>query len=486
MSDSLLADAVDIRRWLEEDAGESYDTRLSRDRNIGRTIETNDRLERVRAWWQAVGGAGDADAGARLVGLRRVLTGLLVLLGAVIGLGVAAAALAYEGDHPVNLLMLLGALVGLPAVLLVFTLLLLLPGRIPGLAAVREGLAVLNPARWACVWLDRLAGIDLFAGFGGLRSTSGRGQGAFARWQLVVLSQWFVVGFFLGAIALIWLRIVFTDVAFGWSSTLELTPETVHALFSALAAPWADWLPAASVDAALVEASRFNRLESVPIGSERAVLLGSWWPFVLMCVACYGLLPRLLLLLVGLSRLRGAIRSMLLGEPEVLALLDRLARGQVGFEQVDEEAPESGAGNRAQPPPSGAAGNTAFLIWNEAAAEEAVLEWGRKFLEAQGPVVSCSIWQDGPARASELAVLPDAVERLVLVTKGWEPPLLEFTDFLTELRGHLGQGTTIVVVPLGTRGVAVQEADREVWARALGRHDDAGLYVMPAVGEDAA
>ena len=74
----------------------------------------------------------------------------------------------------------------------------------------------------------------------------------------------------------------------------------------------------------------------------------------------------------------------------------------------------------------------------------------------------------------------------MLVTKGWEPPLLEFTDFLTELRGHLGQGTTIVVVPLGTRGVAVHEADREVWARALGRHDAAGLYVMPAVGEDAA
>jgi hypothetical protein len=240
------------------------------------------------------------------------------------------------------------------------------------------------------------------------------------------------------------------------------------------------------VDATLVEASRFNRLESVPIDSGRAVLLGSWWPFVLMCVACYGFLPRLVLLLIGLSRLKRAIRTMLLGEPEVLALLDRLARNRVGFEQADEDGPSSGSEARAGPPPSSAGGHTAFLVWNEAASDEAVAGWGRKYLETEGMVVRCSIWQESSARASVLGTLPDSVERLVVVTKGWEPPLLEFTDFLAELRGQLGNGPTIVIVPLGTRGAVVHEADREVWARALGRHDDPRLYVMPAVGEAAA
>ena len=85
MSDSLLADAVDIRRWLEADASAPYDTRLSRDRSIGRTIEATDDVERVRSWWRQVRDAesppaGDSD-GARLVGFRRLATTGLLLLG---------------------------------------------------------------------------------------------------------------------------------------------------------------------------------------------------------------------------------------------------------------------------------------------------------------------------------------------------------------------------------------------------------------------
>jgi hypothetical protein len=66
----------------------------------------------------------------------------------------------------------------------------------------------------------------------------------------------------------------------------------------------------------------------------------------------------------------------------------------------------------------------------------------------------------------------------VLFTKGWEPPLLEFSDQLTELRTALGPERTIVVVPIDTAGRSVTAADHSVWAEFLGRHGDRKLYVM--------
>ena len=133
-----------------------------------------------------------------------------------------------------------------------------------------------------------------------------------------------------------------TDLAFGWSSTLTLDADAVHRAFAFLALPWASWLPGAVPDADLVAASRYFRLETVQIGGEEAAALGTWWPFVLMTILFWGLLPRLLLLGVGQWRLGGAMRSMLVRHPEVVALLDRLAPPRVDFgpEQQAEQLPE--------------------------------------------------------------------------------------------------------------------------------------------------
>ena len=77
----------------------------------------------------------------------------------------------------------------------------------------------------------------------------------------------------------------------------------------------------ASPDLALVEMSRYYRLED-----QRAIdvaRLGAWWPFVLMCVLVWGLLPRLVFAGVAQWRQRAAERVFLREHPEVTALLHR-------------------------------------------------------------------------------------------------------------------------------------------------------------------
>jgi hypothetical protein len=471
MSNTLLADVVDIRRWLEEDGNEPFDSRIQRDREIGRTLDagSND-LGKILAWWQIIRQADTESPGQRIAGFVRLATVLLLVGGLLVGLGVGSVAFAYDGSHPVNLLALLGVLVAVPLALFFLTLLLLTPGRIPGFDALRDGLSVVNPGRWAGAWLDRFADLELFGGFS-------RGSTAFARWQLVVFSQWFAVGFFLGVLLVAWLLVAATDLAFGWSTTLELDAVVVFQTFDGLAMPWKSWLPQAVPDAALVEASRFNRLETVPVSAEQAVLLGGWWPFVLMAILVYGLLPRLVLLLLGRWRLDAVTRSMICQDPEVVGLLDRLAPARIDFEQEQEVSAVTDEASIAPPPGLGTDDRTAILIWNDALETEAARDWLGG--SATG-IVKLAVWQGEAGLKSTISGLAGEPERLVIITKGWEPPLLEFRDFLSLLRKAVGSDVTLVVAPVGLDGTSIRPADRAVWAQALGRHQDPRLYVLPA------
>ena len=481
----MLAEAVDIRRWLREDHHTPFSERLERDRAIGRELTAADPVARVLAWWTRVAGPDEAApearaVGARVVALRRVGSLALLMLGLVLGSAVAGVAFAYDGRYPVNLFTLLGVLVGLPLLLLVLTL-LLLPGRLPVLGALQAVAAGMNLGRWLGVWLDRLAGATLFA-----PTLVGGGAGSrFSRWQLVVFSQWLAVGFFAGVLVVAMLLVTFTDLAFGWSTTLDVDASLVTAAVATLAAPWAGWLPWAAPDAALVEASRYVRLEHTALPAERALALGAWWPFVLMTIVTYGALPRLLLLTLASWRLHAATRALLLDDPEVTALLDRLEAPLVALGGGDEPGFDAGEPEALPGPAAASAGEPALLvIWNQAAAPAVARNWLAQHLGlACGAVLELGILQPEAARRGQLAAAAAAAgyRRVVVVTKGWEPPLLEFSDFLAEVREALGAACSVTVVPLALGGGRVEADERDVWARALARNGDGRLYVAEAV-----
>jgi hypothetical protein len=484
----LLAGAVDIPRWLRDDRRTPAPTRLERDRAIGRTIAAADPATRVLAWWSRLADEGhrSADSGSptpgqRLESARRVAAVVLVVVGAVLGAGLAGVALAYDGRHPVNLFTLLGVLVGVPLLLLLLSLLLLLPRRLPGVNTLQSLAAGMSLGRWIAAWLDRWVDLDLFAPRGRAAVA-----GAFSRWQVLVFSQWLALAFFAGVLAVALLRVTFTDLAFGWSSTLEVDPARVQRWVAALSAPWAALVPAAAPEPALVEASRYFRLEDARLDPLTVQRLGAWWPFVFMIVLVYGALPRLLLLLLGAVRLRRATRRLLLDDPEVTALLDRMQSPLLALEGSPEEEVVEGPATPLPAPGRLPAGEgLALLTWNAAADAAAARRWVAANLGVQ-PAAECelAIVQTESEWRARLAAMAGSVDgrirRVLVMTKGWEPPLLEFVDFLALLREVLGGDCSITVVPLGLDGEGVSRADREVWSRALGRVRDPKLYVQDA------
>lgn len=474
-----LATAIDIRAWLAADAAAgspavAHERRLARDRRIGKSLTEKRPRDRVLAWWSKIerpGSGTDNAPGEKVAAFVSVGGGILLLIGVLAGVAIAGAAFAYRGNHPVNLFALLGILVGIPLIMLVLQLAFLRNG-LPMPRSVRDAVSVLSPSRWIGSWLERRFDLGLFASV----TSPGLG-GRFARWQLIAFGQSFAIGYFAGVLSLAGLLVVFTDLAFGWSTTLQLNERTVFDVVRAISLPWQTLVPAAVPDLELIEASRWYRLEESGLAPDRAAALGRWWPFVMMTIVVYGLLPRVVLAIVASRQLTRATDRLLEEGPDITALLDRLATPEVVF---DRPAPEPAATAAEATAPAAALEldrADGVIVWNRAIDDEAAANiWPAR----QPPLVHVAEGQSQKDRQAALSDLDCQKGRVLVLAKGWEPPLLSFQDMLTDARRELGDGVTLVVVPLDTSGTGVAAVDREVWAGALARHGDAALFVAGA------
>lgn len=477
---TLLEDAVDVPAWLEADQATPYAERARRDRAVGRTLDGGNPLGRVRAWWRAVPGGGRGGAGARLERLRALVCLVMVGLGAFAGVGLALAAFRYDGSQPVNVVRLLALVVGLQLALLAPTLLLLLPGRVPGVRGLQDLLAAINPGAVAASVVGRLTRSQ--PGLESLFDWHTRvGAGRFAKWQFLVWSQVAAVAFNLAALAIAIALVTFTDLAFGWSTTLAADPAFASRVVSALAWPWQAFAPEAVPSAELVEQSQFFRLDTTGSGgaARDSRALTGWWPFTVLAIVTYGLVPRLGLLAFALWQRRRATRALLLDDARVTALLDRMTAPAIETEAAEHDTPTADEAPSVALARPDIGGTAAALIWEGAVAADAAEALARRrFNLALTDVFEAGGGHALSADREELAHIAAAGPRTLLVfTPAWEPPVLELLDFLTELRSRLGPAASIVVVPLPEGAGEVSDVERATWRHAVDRLGDSRLYV---------
>jgi hypothetical protein len=423
---------------------------------------------------------------ARALGLVRTL---LVAAGVALGWGASAALVRFEGPHPVNVWDLLLVLVGLQIVLLVLLLASLafpvaslgvpLLGLFRGLAGAvytrlaARGLAPERLGEWRLL-LHRLRS---------RRSLYRRVE----PWLLLGLTQAFGVAFNVGALLALLRHVVFSDVAFAWSTTLlELDPARFHAIVHALAAPWAALWPEAVPTPELVAATRYSRLEAAYFlsGTGRAAdpaLVGGWWPFLLAAVATYGLLPRVVALVAARLRAWSLLARLPLDDVEVRALLDRVTGGRVETASPDPEAPgpppPPAAGAAA--PATGALGRFALVVWRDApAGPEALAAVERQAGGAPAEVLRAGGLghEEGPAGFAGLA--GGGVEAAAVLAEAWEAPDGGALRLLRSIREALGPRRHVRVLLRGEAG-APRPDELRVWREEVSRLEDPWLAVEP-------
>ncbi|MCH9673915.1 MAG: DUF2868 domain-containing protein, partial [Gammaproteobacteria bacterium] len=281
--------------------------------------------------------------------------------------------------------------------------------------------------------------------------------------------------------------VVFTDLAFGWSTTLEVSNASVSTLIYWLTLPWAAWVPSAVPDGALIDATRYFRGDTM--STQGLAERGAWWKFCFAALFFYGLLPRMLTSLFAQLALVRSLENGFELTPGMQAVRARFAQPLVQTQADQPEAMPMARPGSSDPEPDrahmtgdGAAAAT-LLSWagaDEASPRVAGVVAGRFAAD-----VASALPVGGGRTLSEDLQTIEQVKHgsdstpVVLLTKAWEPPLLELFDFVDSLREAVGDARELVVAPVVLE--AEPAGDRQIaqWRKKLLELGDGRTRLQP-------
>ena len=454
----MIARVIDILSWLDADL-QTPAARVLREPDLIPRVTPRDPCKRVLAWWRLISTRTESgrSVGEQWVHRYHQLAVALICAGGITGIGAMAGVAVIDRGQPINLLLMAAVFLVLPTIgwlLSVFTIL----WRARSGGVRHDGLFGADGI--ANRWLERLTGFRSLTRKWPANTTS-----ALIEAQLQLLPQWFTVGLFVGSLLALFVLVMFTDLAFGWSTTIEMEADSVASACRTLAWPWSGWLPGAVPDMALVESSRFFRLEDRDLDRASAASLGQWWPFVAMCILVWGLLPRVLLM-AGLNlRKRRACRQMLLAHPEVQALLERLQSKRLVVTALTNADGEGQSLKRSETGLIQLAGAEQLtLVWNDCLAATTAGELPQSNFKG----LSVHVQQTDAQWETMARSLDDTNDTTFqLLVAGWEPPSLSLRDFLQVLNRSPRRPLDIRIVPVDVAGTGIDSADQMVWAATV-------------------
>lgn len=440
----------------------------------------------------------------------QILTWAFVIIGLLTGAGLASSFMTYTGAAPLNVAYYFGGLI-LSQFLLMLILLAALCIRVVNrsfagrsiLYSLLSGLLV-KLAGWA-----RKKTMKTFSGSQrtgveaalGLLKGRRKVYGSLFYWPIFILAQVFGVFFNIGIMTATLVKVLFSDIAFGWQSTVQFGPDVVYNLVQTIAAPWSFFVPKgiAYPSLAEIEGSRMVLKEGIYFLATKDLI--AWWPFLLFAVVFYGLIPRLILLFCGLIAKNRALARLDFEFSDCDRLTHRLENPLVSTEGT----PTSGLSPGSETVPS--AVPPAFDLADVPAdrrlvalvpediheqCDEAALRSAAT--TALGDQVT-EILRIGEGYEGDRAVLDDLSTkdrepnrpRILLIQEGWQPPIRETLTFLKNLRETVGQRTGIIVGLIGkprpdTIFTPVGDIDWNVWQQKISGLGDPYLRLEKLCG----
>jgi hypothetical protein len=454
---------------------------------VGQTLQQhrNSPASQLRSWLGQVRISDWQRAGHHAVQLYHTLCVILLFAGLVTGWGLARAVLYYTGNAPINIVNAVGLLVLPQILLLLFWLLAAIPHRIPLFTALQSAFRFLNPGRLAR-HLSRLFPVR------SRQSLSVVWEAEYAtalapatRWLFSFWSQLFALCFNIGVLLAAFYTISFSDLAFAWSTTLNIDTATFHRMLGILSWPWHAVFPNAVPSSELVEISRYYRLDDGSLGNGAATVdlaaqLGQWWPFLVTAIVCYGLCPRLLTLFISWSRFRHHLvhaLPRLPGSPELLARMNSpLISTSAPKPETALELEEEGDREVSESTSYGL--KCAVIDWAGTGAdpERTEKQMQRIGISSQGRLIAGGTRSTDQDNATITSLCHNKPDGIAVIVKSWEPPLLEFVDFIHAIRERCTQRRPIIILLWGGQG-GVSRQDIETWQLTLHQLKDPDLHI---------
>ena len=384
----------------------------------------------------------------------------------IFGFFTGFALLSYSGAEPVNIVYLLLVMVGLPLLSMLLTLLSLFTGNIG--ANFFSHFSPLYYLEKAINFLPFAKKID----FSALPFSS-----TLSKWIFLQRLQLFSFLFALGLFLALLLTVISKDIAFAWSSTLEIDPVVFQNVLAILATPWQSFFPSAVPSLELVEVSHYfrlgDKLDTTMV--ENADKLGAWWKFLAMATLTYALFLRLLFWFMMKVGFNAQLKKEVLALSGVKKLLREFSTPFVSTQSVKhEEHLEVKEESTLLASETLSDSYASLLAWNY--AEKTLL-----LLQDTNKVEASSIHVVGGRNSfSEDKAIVDGLKGKILpYVKAWEPPTMDFMDFLADVLAKK-EVTLVEVCPLGTvtENYSSKKSDIDVWLKKLEQISSEKLEVI--------
>lgn len=478
----------------------SLEQRLQRDRSIYEKIRTRARSEQDLIWqWYAHRKEQFRtetlnDHPARLPGdafstvLYR-MTMAMMAAGLLFGFILAGSFLAYHGNQPINVTVFFTLFVIIPFGLSCFALTGLILRRLSKNEIEAYSVLYIIPSLVKRVCFDLLLK-KLKQVSTGLEKSSFSWMAHFDQlefrylffWSFFILSCLSGVGFSMGALGAVFFKVLVSDMAFGWQSTLITSTQTVSDLVTTLAAPWA-WLVSPEVaypSFDQIQGSRIILKEGISVLATPDLI--SWWPFLCLSLLVYGLLPRICLTGLGAWIQHREVNAFEFKRPEIRLLIARMTSPVIEIEKPvqQEDEPEKSVGETVDSGPKETEplvkGKTGLVLASDRVYSETGRSSAIKTIETLYGVrigQSLDFVLNAPMTADFFEPLDlNDTDPVIILYEAWQPPIRGLLFSISNIRKILPDTVSLWIVltnDAGLEDMSLGENDpqSDVWIQAV-------------------
>lgn len=511
-----LDQIIDLEYFLHEDSPISPEELHLRDREIAQKITKNDSTtnitnqELLSGWIQTrlkneFKDESNFSPGTLFARSRSLASTLITLKGLLAGLLAGWAFFAYAGTTPINVLQFLVFFV--LSQLLITGLLFAglcvkkaLPGfKLPGtsfylLHSLGKRLFIFINRKW----FKNISGSKRESVRHAYGIIKGKNQlyGSLFYWPVFSLAQLFGITFNIGLLTTTFTKIITSDLAFGWQSTLQLSNSAIEKMVHLLALPWGWLLPSGIGSPTLSEIEGSHIILKDGIYHLTTGDLVAWWPFLLLCLIFYGLLIRIVFYISGRYMENNSLTGLKFNTPQCSALLRRMTTPVVSTQAEAEQVQE--VTKAAQPSPlPGPLPSTSTLVPQILLIPDDIFhtchsEDVNPFMNSKGfEVIEKHRFMLGYDEDQQLLKTLKKrswgnMEGVTIIMESWMVPLVDFLVFLKDVRLLSTPTTTIEVALTGEPGATaftdVKSTDMEIWRKKIESIGDPYIHLAPITG----
>jgi len=435
----------------------------------------------------------------------------MIFSGGMTGISLVYSFLAYHGTRPINVAVFIALFIVFPVILILLTLILLLRRSIGAKNSknrIRNSmihtllsffffnvvLKILKKTNWSFFKKS----LDTLEYTSSLIRIKNREYKSLLFWPFFILTSVFAFSFSLGALGGTFFRVVVSDMAFGWQSTLVTTSRQIHDLISMIALPWSWFIPDSIALPSLeqIDGSRIILKDGISVLATQDLI--SWWPFICLGILFYAVIPRAVFIVAGILAQRRALNRFNFDRPRFRQLIVRMQSPvlDVDVNKSLENEPQA-LQDRIHPakkdpapfqvkPDTDPLGQKALMLVAENVFSKETIHKliqgieQHLFFDVKETMEIC--FDDEKDTDAFHKIQGSDADQVILIHEVWQPPIRGLLHYITRLKAALPEGRSLLIVltrDAGQENLTVDSTDinYDVWKKAVFKLEDPDIVV---------